>query len=211
MSTNPPEWRGFTRKLENAVPTPDPLHALAPLPDNARYGNPAIAFHWTAFLLVLVVGTLGLLHDSWPDDASQTRWVNVHALLGLLLWSLTLARLVFRLRHPPPALPTGTGEFSRRLSAPVHLGLYALLLGTPILGIITFIWHGRVFDFGLFQVDFHVPRNRAVFHPTEDWHGNLAYALFGLAGLHALAALWHQFVRHDGLIGRMWPAPRSRG
>jgi cytochrome b561 len=70
---------------------------------------------------------------------------------------------------------------------------------------VTFIWHGRVIDFGLFKVDFGVAKNRAVFHPTEDIHGYLAYALFTLAGLHILAALWHQFIRRDGLLRRMWP------
>jgi len=63
----------------------------------------------------------------------------------------------------------------------------------------------------LFQVDFHVPRDRAIFHPTEDWHGWLAYGLFGLAGLHALAALWHHFILKDGVLRRMIPGlPRMR-
>jgi cytochrome b561 len=105
-------------------------------------------------------------------------------------------------------LPEEVGAFSRRLSTPVHVLLYALMFVIPVLGIVTFIWHGRVFDFGIFQVNFAVKSNRAVFHPTEDIHGYLAYALFALAGLHALAALWHQFIRRDGTLLRMWP-PRG--
>jgi cytochrome b561 len=42
--------------------------------------------------------------------------------------------------------------------------------------------------------------------PTEDIHGYLAYGLFALAGLHALAALWHRFVLQDGVLARIWPA-----
>jgi cytochrome b561 len=76
---------------------------------------------------------------------------------------------------------------------------------TPVLGIVTFIWHGRVFDFGVFKVDFAVAKNRAIFNPTEEIHRYLAYALFTLAGLHVSAALWHQFIRRDGLLARMWP------
>jgi cytochrome b561 len=92
----------------------------------------------------------------------------------------------------------------------VHLLLYALLIVIPILGIITFIWHGRVFDFGLFQINPGVKADKTVFHPTEDWHGYIAYVLFGLAGLHALAALWHHFVRKDGVLRRMLPRlPRA--
>jgi cytochrome b561 len=169
-----------------------------------RYGIPAIVLHWVTALLVIVVGVLGLLHDSWPRS-TQAYWINIHALVGLLLWLLVMLRLGWRTRRPPPPLPADFGPVSRRLAGPVHGLLYLLLLVIPVLGIVTFVYHGRVFDFGLFRVDFHVERNRAIFHPTEDIHGYLAYALFALAGIHLLVALWHHFVRHDGLLRRMWP------
>jgi len=153
-------------------------------------------------VLILIVGTLGLLHDSWPH-ATQAKWVNIHALIGLAVWLLLMLRLAWRLSHPPPDLPPDVGEFSRRTSYPVHLLMYLLLFVIPVFGIITFIWHGRVFDFGLIRIDPHVRSNRAIFHPTEDIHGYLAYALFGLIGLHALAALWHHFVRRNRLLLRI--------
>jgi hypothetical protein len=49
----------------------------------------------------------------------------------------------------------------------------------------------------VFRVNFGIRSNRAIFHPTEDIHGYLAYALFALAGIHAIAALCHHFTRHD--------------
>jgi cytochrome b561 len=172
-----------------------------------RYGPGAMTFHWVTAALVVVVGVLGLLHDSWPKG-TQAYWINVHALLGLSLWLLLMARFGWRLAHPPPGLPAHVGSLAQRLSRPAHLLLYLLMFVIPILGIVTFVWHGRAFDFGLFKVDFGVARNRAIFHPTEDLHGYLAYALFTLAGIHALAALWHQFVRRDGVLLRMWPGGR---
>lgn len=169
-----------------------------------RYGTGAVVFHWTMFLLVVAVGILGLLHDSWPKR-TQVFWINLHAVLGLLLWLTLIARFWWRMRHRPPSLPAGVGGWSRRLSGPVHWALYALMFVTPIVGMVTFIWHGRIFDFGLFHLDFGVRSNRAVFRPTEDIHGYLAYAIFALAGVHAAAALWHHFFRRDGVLGRMWP------
>jgi cytochrome b561 len=183
--------------------------APSPQQPAVRYGNGAIGFHWVMVALIVVVGVLGLLHDSWPKS-TQDFWINVHALIGLTVWALVIARLWWRSSHTPPDLPPDVGEFSRRLSYPVHLLLYGLMFVIPIIGIVTFIWHGRVFNFGLFKVDFGVAKNRAIFHPTEDIHGYLAYALFALVGLHALAALWHHFIRHDGVLARMWPT-RDRG
>jgi cytochrome b561 len=157
------------------------------------------------FVLLVIVGVLGLLHDSWPKQ-TQAFWINVHALAGILLWLLLLARFGYRLRHAPPALPADFGAFSRRLSGPMHLTLYALLFVVPIIGFVTFVYHGRVFHLGLFDLDFGVKKNPAIFEPTEDIHGYLAYAIFILAGLHAAAALWHQFALRDSLIERIWPA-----
>ena len=176
----------------------------APPAAKTAYGSGAIAFHWTMFLLVIIVGSLGLLHDDWPK-ATQAFWINLHALLGVVLWFTLFARLFWRFRHVPPALPEDTGAISRRFSGPVHWALYALMFFIPILGVVTFIYHGRILDFGLFHVDFGVKKNRAIFGPTEDIHGYLAYALFVLAGLHALAALWHRFYLDDGVLERMWP------
>ena len=137
---------------------------------------------------------------------------------GLKRFGSTFTHLRVSLYGPPSSRDCGgdgdmrrrhrwlnIGAISRRLSGPVHFALYALMFITPIVGIVTFVYHGRAFDFGLFRIDFGIRSNRSVFHPTEDWHGYLAYALFGLAGFHALTALWHQFVLRDGLLSRMWP------
>jgi cytochrome b561 len=186
----------------------DPLKSAHPPQPTGHYRPAAIAFHWAMFVLVVIVGVLGLLHDSWPKQ-TQPFWINVHALIGILLWVLLLARFGYRLRHAPPTLPADIGAFSRRFSSPVHLALYALMFIIPIIGFVTFIYHGRVFHFGLFDLNFGIKKNPAIFEPTEDIHGYLAYALFALAGLHALAALYHHFRLHDGVLARMWPTRRQ--
>src|SRR5271156_4814748 len=100
-----------------------------------QYGPPAIALHWLTAVLVIVVGVLGLLHDSWPKS-TQAFWINIHALIGLLLWFTVMLRLWWRWRQPPPPLPARVGVLSRRLAGPVHGVLYALLLVIPIIGIV---------------------------------------------------------------------------
>src|SRR5579872_1814293 len=88
-----------------------------------RYGLTAIAFHWLMFALVVCVGTLGLLHDSWPRE-TQKFWINIHAILGLALWFTLFARLWWRIGHrPPPPVETG-GALARRAAGIVHAALY---------------------------------------------------------------------------------------
>jgi cytochrome b561 len=168
-----------------------------------RYGSLAITLHWVLALLVIGVGILGLLHDTWPKH-SQALWINVHALAGLLLWVLLLWRFGLRLKRPPPPLPADFSVAAKRLAVTVHFLLYALLFVTPLIGMVTFIWHGRVLDLAFYQLNFGVAKDRAIFEPTEDIHGYLAYAIFALAALHILAALWHHFIKRDGVLRRMW-------
>ena len=169
----------------------------------SRYGSWAISLHWLLSALLVVVGILGLLHDTWPKR-SQGFWINVHAIAGLILWAVLIARIWLRWRQPPPPLPGNFSVASQRLARSVHLLLYGLLFVTPALGIVTFIWHGRALDLGFYQIHFGIAKDRAIFEPTEDVHGYMAYTIFGLATFHILAALWHQFIKHDGVLGRMW-------
>src|SRR5258708_10689560 len=100
------------------------------------YGSGAIAFHWLMFVLVVCVGTLGLLHDSWPKE-TQRFWINIHAVLGLALWFTLFARLWWRRGHrPPPSVETG-GTLARRAAGVAPFGLYALLLAPPLIRVTT--------------------------------------------------------------------------
>ena len=86
----------------------------------------------------------------------------------------------------------------------MHWLLYALLFVLPILGWINASWRGMpIVMFGL-----ELPKLVATRAPgwgwTGDVHGLLAnYVLLTLVGLHVAAALYHYFIRRDGVLQRM--------
>ena len=170
-----------------------------------RYDIGAIAFHWFAAALIVFLGGLGLLFDDIPKE-SRPFWINVHGSVGLVYFAVVIARLGWRAGHKPPRLPADVGEFWRRASSAAHHLMYVLMLVIPAVGFVAYVWHGRSFDYGLFQVNFGVPSDRAIFNPAEEIHQLLAYSLFGLVGLHVAGALWHQYVRRDGVLSRMLPS-----
>ncbi len=170
-----------------------------------RYSPVAVWLHWTMAVLILFSAILGFFLDGWPK-ASKLFMINIHAQVGLLVLVLLLARIWWRRTHTPPELPPEVSEISRRVSHPAHLLIYVLMLVTPVVGIVAFVWHGRVFDFGLFSIDFGVKVNSPVFHEAEDIHLWLTYGLLALVGGHAIAALWHHFVSRDTVLLRMLPA-----
>ena len=170
----------------------------------ARYDAGAIAFHWTVAAFVLFLGGLGLLFEDIPKD-SRPFWINVHGSVGLIYLAAVIARLAWRAAHRPPPLPADLGAFWRRGSAATHHLMYLLMLLIPAAGIVAYVWHGRLFNYGLFQLNFGVPSDKAIFHPAEKIHQYLAYSLFALVGLHVVGALWHQYFRRDGVLLRMLP------
>lgn len=169
-----------------------------------RYDAGAIAFHWIVAALIIFLGGLGLLFDDIPKE-SRPFWINVHGSIGLIYFAAVIARLAWRAGHRPPPLPAGVGEFWRRASSAAHHLMYVLMLLIPVAGIVAYVWHGRSFDYGLIQLNFGVPSDRAIFKPAEEIHQLLAYSLFALVGLHVAGALWHQYFRRDGVLLRILP------
>jgi cytochrome b561 len=171
---------------------------------STRYDTAAVALHWIVATLMVFLGALGLLFDDIPR-AARPFWINVHACVGLVYFALVIARVLWRSFNRPPDLPPDIGEFDRRTSFVAHHLLYALMLLIPIFGVVAYVWHGRAFDYGMLALNFGVASNPGVFHPAEKIHQWLAYALFAVAALHAFAALYHHFVRRDGVLVRMLP------
>ena len=169
-----------------------------------RYSPLAQLLHWLIAIIIIATFALALSFDSFPR-ATRLWWINLHTTTGLVLFALILLRLFWRIGRKPPPLPEGTSEFVRKSSTAMHHILYLLMIVIPIIGIIAYVWHARVFDFGFFKLDFGIANNKAVYDPMEQVHKNLAFLLIGLVVLHALAALWHQFIKRDGLLWRMWP------
>jgi cytochrome b561 len=185
--------------------TPAPATMPATSPALPRYSPVAISLHWIMATLILFSAILGLLLDDWPK-ASKLLWINIHAQVGLLVLVLLVARIWWRRTHTPPELPPEVSDISRRVSHPAHLLIYVVMLATPLVGIVAFVWHARVLDFGLFAINFGVKSNGPVFHPAEDIHLWLTYGLLALVAGHAVAALWHHFISRDTVLLRMLPA-----
>jgi cytochrome b561 len=94
-----------------------------------------------------------------------------------------------------------------RLAHLAHWGLYALLLALVPLGF-AIRWSGNhpLSFFGLIDIPaaFRLARPNA--RSARELHELAANILMALAGLHAAAALFHQYVLRDGVLARMLPA-----
>lgn len=172
---------------------------------DSTYGLVAALLHWTVAVAVIGLFVLGLwmtgldYYDPWYKDAP-----NIHRSIGVLVFIAVAIRLAWRLLDPPPRPLRSHSAVERRLARIAHGLLYLLLFAVMIAGYLVSTADGRPVDvFGLFQV----PATLSGIENQEDLAGDihlaLAIALVSLAGIHALAALKHQFIDRDGTLMRM--------
>jgi cytochrome b561 len=177
-----------------------------PAPPAPRYTRPARLLHWATVLALILVGTLGLWLGWAPpeEEAFKLRLYNLHESVGLTILPVTLLRLAWRWRHPPPPITPPLPPRLRRLAAATHAALYALLLAMPVVGFLaTNAWGFPLTAFGLLPVPSPIGTDEALAPRLTSLHGWMALALGGLVALHAAAALWHHRRRGDDTLRRM--------
>lgn len=175
----------------------------------APFDRVTIALHWTTVLLVLGLFAVGWSMSLAPDAATAGLLLTIHRTLGVSVWTLTAGRAVWRrtgARLPPfPASMPPIQRLAARLN---EYGLYALLLAQPVTGALQSVYRGKAFALFLWQVPTVVGRDKALVHLFHQVHEWGAWALVGLIGMHAGAALLHGLVLRDGVFESMAPIGR---
>ena len=174
---------------------------------DARYGRVAMALHWLIGLALAAQWTFGLLLDDLAPRGTPARgaWVNLHKSFGIVLGLLIVARLLWRLGHPPPPWPQRFSVQQQRWATLGHGLLYLLMLLLPTFGYLAsnFSKHGVRF-FG-WPWPAWGPDLPDVYKLLNNLHGLTAWLLAAVVAGHVALALWHGFVRRDGLLARMLP------
>lgn len=153
------------------------------------YSRAQISLHWAVALLIIYQLVFGedmshawrALRDNPETATSFGAWV--HIIAGILVLILALWRLALRMTRGVPEAPEVESPLIRLAGSLTHGGLYLLMLALPITGLLA--WYGGI-------------------SALAPLHGELLKLLtIVLIGLHVLGALYHQFVRRDGLMDRM--------
>lgn len=174
-----------------------------------RYGAAAQAIHWMTAVIVLVAFMYG-------PGGSETRVYSaakdfdrqLHETLGLCVFILAFIRVAWRAvdTHPdPPAVERWMG-----LAAKIVQGaLYVLLFAVPITAI-SGAWlegHPLTLLAGM-KVGPYTPELHDLGKTIANVHTWLGDAILWVAGLHALAGLYHHFVLKDSVLRSMLPGRR---
>jgi cytochrome b561 len=169
-----------------------------------RYHPALVALHWLLAVTLLAALAAGVfvLAGMPNTDPAKIAVLRIHMSVGMAALLLMLIRLVVRWRTAKPPGATIGYPALDRLAPIVHYGFYLLVVAMVASGYATAILAGL--NRSVFQdTGEPLPADFAAY-PSFVVHGWLAAILTAFIAAHVAAATYHQSVRKDGLLRRMW-------
>ncbi len=168
----------------------------------SQYGTLAVSIHWLSVIMLLILIASGFRAASTMDLVAKTAILRAHVPIAVGLLTLVIIRIVwwFGFDRKPDAV-AGSPRWQERTARLVHILFYVVILGMIASGMGMIVLSGAApLIFGgeiALLPDFWK-------YPPRLPHALGARLLLALLGLHIGAALYHHFVRRDGLLWRMW-------
>ena len=173
-----------------------------------------MAAHWLSALAIVMAFGLAWSRDLLDSESLRFAVLNLHRQFGLVVLVLWGIRLLARWLQPPSDSAVALPWLLRSMAAASHAVLYLVLLAMPLLGWAMTSAQGHpVVLFNVLPLPALGSTNPDLADTLQDWHEGFAWVLLGLASLHILAALWHHWIRRDGVLAAMLPmlkTPKAR-
>ncbi len=171
-----------------------------------RYGTVAQTFHWLTAIVVLVAFIYG------PGGSEQRVYQpsrdferQLHETLGLCVLALTFLRVLWKKFDSQPVVPPAARWMELTAKA-VQSALYLLLLLVPLTAIAGAWLEGHPLTLlGGLQVASPVGISHDLGASIANLHTWLGDAILWIAGVHALAAVYHHHLLKDQVLVSMLP------
>ena len=192
-----------------------------PIRNTSRsYGSITKTFHWLTVLLIFTVIPLGIIAHDLSNDilnpgiASTTQdfaraylLFSLHKTLGVTIFFVALARILWAFSQPKPGLLNAENRPEAILAETVHWLLYGSLLLVPLTG---WIHHAATSGFAPIRWPFgqslpFVPKDTSIAATFAGLHMVFERVLVLSILLHVAGALKHHFVDRDSTLRRMLP------
>ena len=172
----------------------------------ADYTGTAIALHWIAGALIVGNLAFGLYMVDMPLSPAKLKYYSWHKWAGVTIFLVSAARLLWRLTHPSPALPSSMPAWQRAAASASHHLLYVLFFAAPLTGWLFSSAAGfQTVYFGVLPIPDLLGKNKELADALKLVHRFTNYTLAALVVVHAAAALKHHVVDRDGVLARMLP------
>jgi cytochrome b561/polyisoprenoid-binding protein YceI len=175
------------------------------------YGTVTKTFHWLTALLIITIVPLGVVAYNLPYETNEqlalkAQLFSYHKTLGVIVFAVALARIVWALTQTKPAPLHPDRKSETWLAETVHWLLYISLVAVPLTG---WIHHAATEGFAPILLPISqdlpfVPNDEAVAKLFGGLHWLWSKIMVGSILLHIAGALKHVFIDKDATLRRMW-------
>lgn len=169
---------------------------------STKYGTVAVIIHWLSAIFIFALIGSGFRASSLVESDAKAAVLSVHVPLGIIILLLTLSRVAWWFfADKKPNHPTSDPAWQTMSAKLVHVLFYIVIFGMAAsgVGMMVLSGAGSILFSGSPETlpDFwdYLPRVP---------HGFGARFMIALLILHIGAALYHHFIKKDGIISRMW-------
>lgn len=172
-----------------------------------RYGALSMGLHWVMLLLIASVYACIELRGYFPKGSDLRQALKTwHFMLGLSVFLLAALRLAVSLASAAPRIKPEPPRWQQHSARLMHVALYGLMIGMPLLGWLVLSAQGKVIPFFGFQWPQLVGESRSIADWAKELHEAFGTVGYVLIGVHAAAALFHHYLVRDNTLRRMLPS-----
>ena len=167
-----------------------------------EYGLLAKLFHWITFIVLIAQIPFGFYLVGLEFSDRRIDLENIHILIGITVFYITLFRLIWKFFNPSPA--DGNSFFKGQIfiAKANHFLLYLSIFSITISGILKKLYMGEKLNFLFFEYGFKKD-NFQLADIYYEFHIYANYLLIALVALHILAVIVHHFIFKDKILKKI--------
>ena len=172
------------------------------LNSQSEYGVLAKLFHWITFFVLIAQVPFGLYLVGLEFSEERIELENIHILVGISVFYLTLFRLIWKFFNPSPTESKSFFKGQVLIGKANHFLLYVTIFSITISGILKKLYMGEKLNFIFFKYGFEKD-NFVLADAYYEVHIYANYLLLILVALHILAVIIHHFIFNDKILNKI--------
>ena len=167
-----------------------------------EYGLLAKLFHWITFLVLILQIPFGFYLVGLEFSDERIELENVHILIGITIFYITLFRLMWKFINPNPTSSINIFKGQALVAKLNHFLLYLSILMITTSGILKKLYMGETLNFLFFNYGFKKD-NFVLADAFYQVHIYANYILIALVTLHILAVVAHHVIFKDKILKKI--------
>lgn len=165
-----------------------------------RYDRVQIILHWLVAAIIFFMIGLGLYMIELPkeselppgEESVRAFYFLLHKSMGITVAMLIILRVVWRVTHKAPALPSSISKWQQKAAGAVHVLLYLVMIAMPISGFMQSMFSKYDTKFWGVALPRIAEADDVMRESFSQVHECLAFLFIGLIVIHLAAAIKHR-------------------